>query len=267
MTSILHSLSFFEDKSFDGKRDFYKKELKAFIDLRKQVREDADETIDYSKYEEDIRSLLDKHIAGIEVQKSEGAYLVNNLGKYEESQDMSDDEARNQSDRISGRITKMIKQDLADDPYAQEHFSKLLKDAIEDAKAMFDAPVKKYIMFAEFEQAVKERRVDELPDEFNNDPEQSDKHAQAYFGLFKYLFEPDYLEEKSLDDDKLVKYAFAIDEVVNKAVAEYSINPSEIESAIRKSLLPMLFSDLGVENAQKLIVEVLNIVRLGLSRG
>ena len=267
MKVALQSASFFEDKSFDGKRDFYKKELKAFIDLRKQVREDADETIDYSKYEEDIRSLLDKHIAGIEVQKSESAYLVNNLGKYEESQDMSDDEARNQSDRISGRITKMIKQDLADDPYAQEHFSKLLKDAIEDAKAMFDAPVKKYIMFAEFEQAVKERRVDELPDEFNNDPEQSDKHAQAYFGLFKYLFEPDYLEEKSLDDDKLVKYAFAIDEVVNKAVAEYSINPSEIESAIRKSLLPMLFSDLGVENAQKLIVEVLNIVRLGLSRG
>lgn len=267
MKVALQSASFFEDKSFDGKREFYKKELKAFIDLRKQVREDADETIDYSKYEEDIRSLLDKHIAGIEVQKSEGAYLVNNLGKYEESQDMSDDEARNQSDRISGRITRMIEQDLADDPYAQEHFSKLLKDAIEDAKAMFDAPVKKYIMFAEFEKAVKERRVDELPDELNNDPEQSDKHAQAYFGLFKYLFDLDYLEEKSLNDDKLVKYAFAIDEVVNKAVAEYSINPSEIESAIRKSLLPMLFSDLGVANAQKLIAEVLNIVRLGFSRG
>jgi type I restriction enzyme R subunit len=35
----------------------------------------------------------------------------------------SDDEARNQTDKITGRITKMIEQDLADDPYAQEAHS------------------------------------------------------------------------------------------------------------------------------------------------
>lgn len=70
MKVALQSATYFEDKSFDNKRDLYKRDLKAFVDLRKQVREDADETINYDEYAEDIRSLLDKHIAGIEVKRA-----------------------------------------------------------------------------------------------------------------------------------------------------------------------------------------------------
>ena len=267
MKVALQSATYFEDKSFDNKRDLYKRDLKAFVDLRKQVREDADETINYDEYAEDIRSLLDKHIAGIEVKEPDGAYLVGNLGKNVKPQDMSDDEARNQTDKITGRITKMIEQDLADDPYAQEYFSKMLKKAIEDAKAMFDAPVKQYILFADFEQEVKERKVADVPNNFVDDSGKLNKHAQAYFGLFKHLFDAELLNEKALDNDKLVAFAFSIDDVVNTAVAEYSINPAEIENAIHMKLLPLLFADLGLDNAQKLIEEVLKITRLGLARG
>lgn len=267
MKVALQSATYFEDKSFDNKRDLYKRDLKAFVDLRKQVREDADETINYDEYAEDIRSLLDKHIAGIEVKEPDGAYLVGNLGKDVKPQDMSDDEARNQTDKITGRITKMIEQDLADDPYAQEYFSKMLKKAIEDAKAMFDAPVKQYILFADFEQEVKDRKVADVPNDFVDDSGKLNKHAQAYFGLFKHLFDAEFLNEKDLDNDRLVELAFSIDDVVNTAVAEYSINPAEIENAIHMKLLPLLFADLGLDNAQKLIEEVLKITRLGLARG
>jgi type I restriction enzyme R subunit len=237
-----------------------------FVNLRKQVREDANETINYDEYAEDIRSLLDKHIAGIEVKEPEGAYLVDNLGKNVKPQELSDDEARNQTDKITGRITKMIEQDLADDPYAQEYFSNLLKKAIEDAKAMFDAPVKQYILFADFEQEVIDRKVADVPSTFTDSEGRLNKHAQTYFGLFKHLFEADFIAEHDLDNDQLVKYAFEIDEVVNNAVAEYSINPAEIENAVSMKLLPMLFADLGIENAQRYIQEVLKITRLGLSR-
>ncbi|MGB2786367.1 type I restriction endonuclease subunit R [Psychrobacter sp.] len=266
MKIALQSASFFEDKSFDSKRDRYKQDLKAFVTLRKQVREDADETVDYDEYEADIRSLLDKHIAGLEVREAKGVYLVDNLGKDVKPEAMSDDEARNQTDKITGRVTKMIEQDLADDPYAQEYFSKLLKKAIEEAKAMFDAPVKQYMMFADFEQAVKDRDVADVPNAFIDDSGKLNKHAQAYFGLFKHLFDADFLIDKELDNDKLVAYAFEIDEVVKTNVAEYSINASEIENAINRRLLPMLFTDLGIDKAQQLIEEVLKITRLGLSR-
>ena len=263
----LQSASYFEDKSFDSKRDLYKRDLKAFVDLRKQVREDANETVNYDEYAEDIRSLLDKHIGGVEIKEPDGAYLVGNLGKDVKPQDLSDDEARNQTDKITGRITKMIKEDLADDPYAQEYFSNLLKKAIEKTKEMFDAPVKQYILFADFEQEVKARKVSDIPTDFINDAGKLNTHAQAYFGLFKYLFDSEYLVENSLDNEKLVALAFSIDEIVINAVAEYSINPAEIENAIGMKLLPMLFADLGIDNAQKLIEEVLKKTRFGLSRG
>lgn len=266
MKIALQSASFFEDKSFDSKRDRYKADLKAFINLRKQVREDADETVDYDEYEADIRSLLDKHIAGLEVREAKGVYLVDNLGKNVKPEELSDDEARNQTDKITGRVTKMIEQDLADDPYAQEYFSKLLKQAIADAKAMFDAPVKQYMMFADFEQAVKDRDVADVPNSFIDESGKLNKHAQAYFGLFKHLFDADFLADKELDNDKLVAYAFEIDKIVKTAVAEYSINPAEIENAINRRLLPMLFPDLGIDKAQQLIEAVLKITRLGLSR-
>lgn len=266
MKVALQSASYFDDKSFDSKRDLYKQDLKMFVGLRKQVREDANETIDYDQYAEDIKSLLDKHIAGVEVEEPDGAYLVGNLGKKVKPEDMSGDEARNQTDKITGRITKMIEQDLADDPYAQEYFSKLLKKAIEDAKAMFDAPVKQYILFADFEQDVKERKVADTPSVFHDDEGKLNKHAQAYYGLFKLLFEDTYLVEQGLDNEKLVELAFSIDQVVTTAVAEFSINPAEIENAIGMQLLPMLFAHLGVDKAQQLIEEVLKITRLGLAR-
>lgn len=266
MKVALQSATFFEDKSFDDKRQRYKDTLKMLVNLRKQVREDANETIDYDEYAEDIRALLDKHIAGLEVKEPEGAYLVGNLGKTPKPENMSDDEARNQTDKITGRITKMIEQDLADDPYAQAHFSKLLKDAIEQTKEMFDAPIKQYIMFADFEEEVKTRKMPDTPSAFTDSEGKLNQHAQAYYGLFKHLFGTDYLNDKAIDEDRLVEQAFAIDEVVKNAVAEYSINPAEIENAISKELLPMLFADLGLEDAERYIQEVLKITRLGLHR-
>jgi type I restriction enzyme R subunit len=266
MKVALQSATYFDDRSFEDKRLHYKQTLKMFSDLRKQVREDANETIDYDEYAEDIGQLLDKHIAGIEVKEPEGAYLVGNLGKDVKPQDLSDDEARNQTDKITGRITKMIEQDLADDPYAQEYFSKLLKQAIADTKAMFDAPVKQYILFADFEQEVKDRNVAGMPNAFTDSEGKLNKHAHAYFGLFKHIFDTDLLATAELSDAKLTQLAFDIDTVVINAVAEYSITPSEIENAISMKLLPMLFSDLGIENAERFIQEILHIVRLGISR-
>ncbi|HFQ5327920.1 TPA: type I restriction endonuclease subunit R [Vibrio vulnificus] len=262
MKVALQSATYFEDKSFDNKRQLYKDTLKMMSQLRKQVREDAEETIDYDAYADDIRTLLDKHIGGVEIEESKGAYLVGNMGKDAKPEQMTDDEARNQKDKITGRITKMIDQDLADDPYAQEYFSKLLKQAIEKTKEMFDAPVKQYMLFADFEEQVKERKVEGLPtDRFSALDPKIKRHVQAYYGLFlKQLGEP-----LSLTEDQCFDYAIKIDEIVRKSVAEFSINPQEIEKQITLGLLPLLFSDLGIDKAQALVNEVIKITRLGLS--
>ena len=48
-------------------------------------------------------------------------------------------------------------------------------------------------------------------------------------------------------------------------MAEYSLNPQNIESEIRKHLLPKLFKTIGMDKAKELIEQVIYITRVGLS--
>lgn len=258
----LQSASYFEDKSFDSKRQLYKETLKMMVQLRQQVRQDAEETVDYDEYADDVKALLDKHIGGVKIQEAAGAYLVGEMGVEAKPEDLTDDEARNKKDVITGRISKMIEQDLADDPYAQEYFSKMLKEAIAKTKDMFDAPVKQYLLFADFEQQVKNREVEGIPQEkLAGVAPQNKRHVQAYYGLFL----KHYGSDLPITEDQCFDFSVRIDEVVRTSVAEYSINPQEIENQITIGLLPILFQDLGVEKAQAIIEEVKQITRLGLA--
>ncbi len=164
-------------------------------------------------------------------------------------------------DVITGRVTKMIEQDLADDPYAQEYFSNLLKKAIEQAKEMFDAPVKQYLLFADFEQQVKERKVEGMPtDRFAELNPKIKRHVQAYYGLFLKNASENLLSEQERFD-----FAIQIDEIVTAAVAEFSINPTEIENQIRRALLPILFKAVGMDTAKAIITDIIQITRLGVA--
>ena len=159
---------------------------------------------------------------------------------------------------IRTRLSKTIEQDLADDPYAQKVFGDLLRKAIAEAEAMFDHPLKQYALFKEFEQQVSERKVPGLPADLGDDP-----HARAYFGVLKLVAN----EAAGSDvEAALVAESRAIDASVKTAVAEHSLNPQNIEAAIRKALLPRLFALLGLEKAKAAIDHVVHITRVGLSR-
>ncbi|MGL5251394.1 MAG: type I restriction enzyme subunit R domain-containing protein, partial [Enterovibrio sp.] len=261
----LQSATFFEDKSFSEQdRRHYKETVKQFSSLRQLVQQDAGEKIDYDEYAEQVKKLLDKHVVGVEVKEPSGVYEVSKMGQNK-PKDWSEDKTRNETDIIKTRITRMIEQELQDDPYAQEAFSKLLRLAIEEAEKLFDHPLKQYMLFCEFEQQVQERRLDEIPDAFAGN-----RHAQAYFGVFKKAL-PEALSV--LDQhvqDKWVQIAFDIDQTVKVSVAEHSINPQNIEADIRKKLLPRMLQECravgsGLDQAKVIIETVLQITRVGLN--
>lgn len=49
-------------------------------------------------------------------------------------------------------------------------------------------------------------------------------------------------------------------------MAEHSLNPQSIESAIRKGLLQLLYAPLGLDKAGEVIGHVMQIARAGLGR-
>lgn len=253
----LSSRSFFDDASISEQQiATYKKDLKFFSELRREAKKDAQETIDYSAYEEQIRRLVDRHVVGEEVKDADGVYVVNELGKKEDPEKWSEDKVKNETDIIRSRVKKTIEQDMADDPYAQAYFSDLLKQAIADAEAMFDHPFKQYALFKDFEEKVSNRDVEDIPDALKNN-----KHASAYYGIMKLAC--------AIDENMsgLSDIALKIETVVANAVAENSLSPQNIETAVRKKLLPLLFKKFGLDRAKSITDKIVEVTKLGLARG
>jgi type I restriction enzyme R subunit len=263
LQTALSSRSFFEDRSFsESLITRYKEDLRFFTSLRMIARQDAMETVDYSTYEEQIRRLVDKQVIGTEVREPAGVYLVHQLGKTEEASGWSAEKTRNETDLIRTRLRKTIEQELAEDPYAQKVFAELLKQAIAEAEAMFDHPLKQYALFKEFEEKLEARETPGVPDAFGDN-----RQAQAYYGAIRLVIGQEaFAAMDGAAQQQIVDQAVETDRVVRNAIAENSLNPQNIEAAIRKGLLPKLFSMVGLENAKSVVEQVIQITRVGLSR-
>jgi len=264
LQTALSSRSFFEDKSFSEELIArYKGDLRFFTELRQTARRDAMETVDYNVYEEQIRKLVDKQVIGTEVREPEGVYLVHQLGQAEQPEDWSEEKTRNETDMIRTRLRKTIEQELAADPYAQKVFGELLRQAIAEAESMFDHPLKQYALFKAFEEYVDSRLAPGTPEVLADKP-----HAKAYFGAIRLVLGDEaFAALNAQAADRLVQQSLAIDAVVKDAVAENSLNPQNIEAAIRKGLLPLLFGSLGLDKAKQVVEQIVHITRLGLGRG
>lgn len=254
----LSSRSFFEDKSFsDATIQGYKRDLKFFTEIRIQAKRDAQETVDFSEYENQIRRMVDKQVIGSEIIDPPGVIEVGGLGEPGGPPTWDDEKTRNEADVIKTRLRKTIEQELADDPYAQKVFSELLRKAIEEAEALFDHPGKQYTLFDDLEKQVKDRATPDVPDALNDSPA-----ARAFYGVFR--LELDDEARASIGDNAIVNEARHIDQVVTDAIRTHSINPSSIEAEIRKQLLPRLYKlHGGLDQASAILDRVIEIVRVG----
>ena len=260
LKTALSTQSFFEDKAFtetDIRR--YKSDLKWFSDLRKVIRLDAQETVDYSEYEGQIRDLIDRYVIGVSVTPGEEPALIAYV--EDKPEDWSEEKTKNETDKIKTRTKKTIEEKLGDDPYAKKVFSAMLKEAIEKAESMFDYKAQ-FKLFSDLEAMVEDREVPGLPvDRF-----EGNKHAQAYYGAFKLVLGEDFAPLEAEKGEQLIQEAFEIDQVVNRAVAENSLNPVGIEQDVRKNLLPRLFGLIGLDRAKAMLDEVVQILRNGAAR-
>ncbi len=257
----LGSRSFFEDGSISEEQiAAYKKDLKFFTNLRQIVRQDAQETVDFTAYEDQIRKLVDRYVIGEDIQSAEGVLIVNDLGKQAPPETWSPEKTRNETDIIRSRLRKTIEQELADDPYAQLYFSELLKQAIAEASSLFDHPFKQYVLFRDLEEKLVAKAVDGVPPALENR-----ERASAYYGIMRLeMGEQSAGHERHAD---CIAAALDIEQAVSNAVAEHSLNPGNIEAAIRTALLPRLFALAGLDKAKIMTERIVEITRIGVERG
>lgn len=106
LKTALSTQSFFQDKAFtEADINRYKADLKWFSDLRKVIRMDAQETVDYSAYEGQIRDLIDRYVTGVDVKQSDEPVVIESIGETNPDY-WSEDKARNETDKIRTRTKK-----------------------------------------------------------------------------------------------------------------------------------------------------------------
>lgn len=256
----LGSRSFFEDASVtEAQIAKYKRDLKFFANLREIVRQDARETTDYSPYKDQIRRLVDRHVVGEDIEGAGRILMVDELGDQQPPETWSEKKTRNETDIIRSRVRKTIDQELADDPYAKLFFSDLLKRAIAEAEELFDHPYKQYILLKNFEEKLASKQVDNVPADLNGH-----RHANTYFGIIRLEIGEELANGK--DRDKFVRTALDMEQVIESAIAENSLNPTNIEAAIRKALLPCLCGLISFDKAKVITDRIVEITRIGLAR-
>jgi type I restriction enzyme R subunit len=71
--------------------------------------------------------------------------------------------------------------------------------------------------------------------------------------------------------DKWTKLAFEVDSIIVKAVEENSLNPQDIEKAVKTNLLPLLFTacreiGAGMNRVNRIVETIIQILRVGLMK-
>lgn len=76
----------------------------------------------------------------------------------------------------------------------------------------------------------------------------------------------------ALQDGSLwYQWAFEVDNIIVKAVAENSLNPQDIEKVVKTSLLPLLFTacreiGAGMNQVNRIVETIIQILRVGLMK-
>ena len=71
--------------------------------------------------------------------------------------------------------------------------------------------------------------------------------------------------------DQWTKLAFEVDDIIISAVAENSLNPQDIEKAVKTRLLPLLFAacreaGAGMDQVHRITESLVQILRVGLNK-
>jgi|SRR5579859_3792331 len=96
----------------------------------------------------------------------------------------------------------------------------------------------------------------------------------SFYALYDRRHEPGNGERITVGDgrtlgpeiDSFAAVALDIDQMVQTAVAENSLNPANVEAAIRKAVLPRLFPLTGLDLARTITDQVVEVARVGLVR-
>lgn len=170
---------------------------------------------------------------------------------------LDDQKARNEAAVLCARLEQCIALEMAEDPLAQQLFGDRLRQV--QAQAELASPRAQLMLFLTLQAQLLSRTVPGTPAALAGDP-----HARACHGICRLAMGDAAL---AAADDGGVALARAMEEAIRQAIAEHALNTRNVEAAIRKTLLPRLFAQMGGMQAADMALDLLvRIAQLRLAR-
>lgn len=209
----------------------YKRHLKFFQDLRRSVKLRYSDSIDHKEYEAKMQKLMDQYIAAEDMMQITNPVDILDRDRFEEEMNRLGSQ-RAKADAIRTRLTKSINVRYDENPAYYESFSERIEKTLEAYK-------EKRITEAEYWQRMNEMKkeyqegapVDDYPSKI-----QKNKHAQAFYGVTKKIFE----ETQELDESDAVysvaDLALEVDLVVKEKTKVDWQDNTEVHKSIEQEI-------------------------------
>ena len=222
----------------------YKKDLKFYQELRKNVKLRYSDTIDHREYEAKMQMLMDNYISAEEVIRiTNPVDIMDEKGFEEELKRLQSPRAK--ADAIRTRLSKRIETKWDENPAYYKKFSERIEEALQAYKD-------KRISEAEYLQRMKEILRDfrtgasgvTYPDNIRKNP-----NAQAFYGVVKEIIgETNDLTGK---DELMGKLALKVDEIIEEHSKVDWHDNMEVHNRIAQELDDLLY-DFAKEHGLKL---------------
>lgn len=209
----------------------YKRHLKFFQDLRRSVKLRYSDSIDHKEYEAKMQKLMDQYIAAEDMMQITNPVDILDRDRFEEEMNRLGSQ-RAKADAIRTRLTKSINVKYDENPAYYQSFSERIEKTLEAYK-------EKRITEAEYWQRMNEMKkeyqegapVDDYPSKI-----QKNKHAQAFYGVTKKIFE----ETQELDESDAVysvaDLALEVDLVVKEKTKVDWQDNTEVHKSIEQEI-------------------------------
>ena len=242
------STQYFHETTPNGLRKRYTGDAKFFQRIRRSVRIRYAERIDFEKYDQRVRKLLDRYVSAEEIEQITEPVNVFNREDFEEevervtgSESTGADPTASKADAIAHRVKRRASEQMDEDPALYKSLSEMVKEAI-------DAFRDERIDEAEYLQKVQdlEQQLEDgvsagMPSRLQGRPA-----ARAYYGVLDEMVEEDAgpdLSERS--QDELADAGIDIEEIIDDLkVVDWKQNP-DVEKKMRNEVEDYLYFELN----------------------
>lgn len=234
----------FTQKFDAGKLHRYQGDLKKFVELKKIQKIKNAEEVDFSKYEDQIRRILDKYVSAeyvVELSKPLCIAESSAFNAYIENTErgLSD---KSKAEAIAAQTRRIIKENYHRDPEFYSRFSEKIQDLIEELKNARKEDLKALLERArEYQGQVSDYEDSDIP--------ASIKERKEYHPFFRNL--QSKLKVHSVSPDLLCKMVEAMHDLIERSkIVDWDRN-IEVERKVRMEIEDYLFDvikkDYGIQ--------------------